>query len=85
MIKNIIIFSRLYNTITRTCAFELASPHAFSGGGALGAVGRLAAGLSAVAGHEVLSLVDATVVFRRAADKAADTGALWTVCAPLTM
>lgn len=51
-----------------TCALKLPSPHALSGGGALGAVGGLAAGLGAVAGEEDLSLVDPAVVLGRAAD-----------------
>lgn len=51
-----------------TCPLKLSSPHAFSGGGALGAVGGLAAGLGAVAGEEDLSLVDPAVVLGRAAD-----------------
>ena len=69
----------------RTCAFELAGPHALPRGGALGTVRRLAAGLGAVAGEEDLPLVDSTVVLRRAAHGAADAGALWTVGAPLAL
>lgn len=68
-----------------TCALELPGPHALPRGGALGAVGRLAAGLGAVAGEEDLPLVDPTVVLRRAADGAADAGALRTVGAPLAL
>lgn len=62
------ISSRFFNTIAHTCALELASPHAFSRGSALGAVRGLTAGLSAVAGEEDLSLVDSTVMFRRTAN-----------------
>lgn len=83
--KRRIISSRLFNTTARTCAFELASPHAFSRGSTLGAVRGLTAGLGAVAGQEDLSLVDPTVMFRRTANRAADTGPLWAVCAPLTL
>lgn len=68
-----------------TCALELPRPHAFSGGSALRAIGGLAAGLSAVAGQEDLSLVDPTVMLRCAADWAANTGTLWAVCAPLAL
>lgn len=76
----------LYNTTTvRTCAFELASPHAFSRSSALGAVGRLAAGFGAVAGQKNLSLVDSTVMLRRAANGGADTSPLRAVCAPLAL
>lgn len=73
------------DAISSTCALELASPHAFSRGRTLGAVGGLAAGLSAVTGQEDLSLVDPAVMFRCAANGAADAGPLWTVCAPFTL
>lgn len=53
---------------SHTRALELARPHALPRSGTLGAVRRLAAGLSAVAGQEDLSLVDPAVVFRRAAN-----------------
>lgn len=62
------VSSRLFNLIASTCTLKLASPHAFSRSGALGAIGSLTAGLSAVAGEEDLSLVDPAVVFRRTAD-----------------
>lgn len=71
--------------VVLTCAFELTSPHAFSRSSTLGAVRSLTAGLCAVAGQEYLSLVDPTVMFRGTANRAADTGPLWTVCAPLTL
>lgn len=66
-----------------TGALELPRPHALPRGGALGAVGCLAAGLGAVAGEEDLALVDATVVLRGAAHRAVDAGALGAVGAPL--
>lgn len=68
-----------------TCALELARPHALSRCSTLGAVRRLTAGLGAVTRQEDLPLVDPAVVFRRAADRAADTCAFGTVCAPLTL
>ena len=74
-----------HSLLPRTCAFKLAGPHALPRGGALGTVGRLAAGLGAVAGEEDLPLVDATVVLRRAAHQAADAGPLWAVGAPLAL
>jgi len=69
----------------RTCAFKLAGPHALARRGALGTVGRLTAGLRAVAGEEDVPLVDAAVVLRHAAHRAADAGPLWTVGAPLAL
>lgn len=68
-----------------TCALELPSPHALARGGAFGAVGRLAAGLRAVAGQEDLPLVDAAVVLGGAADGAVDAGSLRAVRAPLAL
>lgn len=69
----------------KTCALELARPHALSRGSTLGAVRCLTTGLSAVTRQKDLSLVDPAVMFRCAANRAADTCTFGTVCAPLAL